>query len=275
MKKNIEKINIFDCVTFFRENYITNLRFEILNDVVNYFVVCESQFDHLGKKKSFNFKLKNKKFKNKIIYIRMFDKLPSSYSPWERQAYQRDYMLKNINKAQPQDYIFFSDPDEIPNPKILKNFILKKKYAIFLQKHYIYKFNIFNKYDTPWSGTRVCKYKDLKSIDYMRQKILIKNLRKWWRPDKEKSIQIVNNGGWHFNNLFSPKEISIKLKTFAHQEFAIDDFSNPKIIQSKIKKLEDLFARKHKFKVVSIDESFPKFIKMNQNLFKKFIAPHK
>ena len=47
----------------------------------------------------------------------------------------------------------------------------------------------------------------------MRQKILIKNLRKWWRPDKEKSIQIVNNGGWHFNNLFSPKEISIKLKT--------------------------------------------------------------
>ena len=45
----------FDCVTFFRENYITNLRFEILNDVVNYFVVCESKFYHLGKKKKFQF----------------------------------------------------------------------------------------------------------------------------------------------------------------------------------------------------------------------------
>ena len=47
----------------------------------------------------------------------------------------------------------------------------------------------------------------------MRQKILIKNLRKWWRPDKEKSIQVINNGGWHFNNFFSPKSnFKINLK---------------------------------------------------------------
>ena len=70
----------------------------------------------------------------------------------------------------------------------------------------------------------------------MRQKILIKNLHKWWRPDKEKSIQIINNGGWHFNNLFSPKEISIKLKTFAHQEFSNEKFCNISIIKKKIAK---------------------------------------
>jgi hypothetical protein len=33
----------------------------------------------------------------------------------------------------------FSDPDEIPNPNLLKNFFLKKKYGIFLQKHFVYK----------------------------------------------------------------------------------------------------------------------------------------
>lgn len=42
---------IFDCVTFFRENFITNLRFEILNNVVDFFIVCESVYDHRGKKK--------------------------------------------------------------------------------------------------------------------------------------------------------------------------------------------------------------------------------
>lgn len=84
--------------------------------------------------------------------------------------------------------IFFSDSDEIPNPKVLENFNLEKKYGIFLQDHFVYKFNIFNKYDTPWSGTRVCKYKNLKSIDFMRQGVLIKNINKWWRPDKEKNI---------------------------------------------------------------------------------------
>ena len=43
---------IFDCITFFRENFITNLRFEILNNVVDHFVICESQYDHVGKKKN-------------------------------------------------------------------------------------------------------------------------------------------------------------------------------------------------------------------------------
>ena len=45
------KNKIYDCITFFDENLLVNLRFEILNDVVDYFIVCESNFDHKGKKK--------------------------------------------------------------------------------------------------------------------------------------------------------------------------------------------------------------------------------
>ena len=44
------KSKIFDCITFFRENFITNIRFEILNPVVDHFVVCESKYDHIGNK---------------------------------------------------------------------------------------------------------------------------------------------------------------------------------------------------------------------------------
>ena len=42
---------VFDCITFFDENLIVNTRFEILDKVVDYFIVCESAFDHKGKKK--------------------------------------------------------------------------------------------------------------------------------------------------------------------------------------------------------------------------------
>ena len=45
------KSKIFDCITFFQENFITNIRFEILKDVVDYFVICESIYDHRGQKK--------------------------------------------------------------------------------------------------------------------------------------------------------------------------------------------------------------------------------
>ena len=49
---------IFDCITFFNENFITNIRFEILNKFVDYFVVCESIYDHRGHKKKLNFEFK-------------------------------------------------------------------------------------------------------------------------------------------------------------------------------------------------------------------------
>ena len=43
---------IYDCLTFFDENLLVNSRFEILNDVVDYFIIVESKYDHQGKKKN-------------------------------------------------------------------------------------------------------------------------------------------------------------------------------------------------------------------------------
>ena len=55
----------------------------------------------------------------------------------------------------------------------------------------------------------------------MRQKVKSKNLSySFFRFDKEKNIEIINNGGWHFNNIMDPEAISLKLKTFAHSEFS-------------------------------------------------------
>ena len=61
------KPKIFDCITFFQENMISNIRFEILNDCVDYFVVCESKYDHKGIKKKLNFRIFYKKFKDNVI----------------------------------------------------------------------------------------------------------------------------------------------------------------------------------------------------------------
>ena len=230
------KSKLIDCITFFQENFIFNLRYKILKDVINEFIVCESIYDHRGRKKKLNF---DKRFikKKKIRYLIYKKKFPSKNSPWQNQALQREFILKNIDHVNNEDYIFFSDPDEIPNPEKLKNIDLKHKYGIFLQKNFNYKFNLFNKYESPWEGTRVSKKKNLKSIDYLRQKILTKNLKyPFWRIDKEKNIQIIHNGGWHFNNILSPKQISLKLKSFAHTEFSNKKFSSLKVIKYKIKK---------------------------------------
>ena len=166
----------------------------------------------------------------------------------------------------------FSDPDEIPNPDTLKNLILKKKYGVFFQDMFTYKFNIFNKFESPWEGTRICKKKDLKSIDWLRQKIVSKNLKyPFWRFDKEKNIQIINNGGWHFNYLLTPEQISKKLRSLAETRWDKEEFYGIEIIKKKIKDKIDLFDRGHIYNSVDPEKYLPKFIINNKSKYLDWI----
>ena len=262
---------IFDCVTFFNENFILNARFEILSHVVDYFVVCESIYDHRGRKKKLNFHLLNQKYKSKIIYIVLEDKFESD-DLWKNQAQQREYIFNGLKLANKNDYVMFSDPDEIPNPKKLENFNLKRKYGIFLQDCFCYKINIFNKYETPWEGTRVCQKKFLKSFTFLRKKIVKRNVFKpFWRVDIEKNIEIIDDGGWHFNNLYDIETISKKIKIFPHSEFHSDEYTNLQKIKVRIDNLEDLFGRGHVYEKVSLDKNYPQYILENLKLFKDYI----
>lgn len=106
----------------------------------------------------------------------------------------------------------------------------------------------------------------------MRQKIKIKNLNApFWKFNKEKSIEIIKNGGWHFNSILEPKEISIKLKTFAHKEFSCLEFSDINIIKKNISEMRDLFKRDRYYKKIKLDKTFPDYILQNQDKLKKWI----
>ena len=106
----------------------------------------------------------------------------------------------------------------------------------------------------------------------MRQKVLRKNLKySFLRIDKERNIQLFENAGWHFNNILSYDEISLKLKAFAHSEFSIDKFSSVENIKKKIEMKVDLFDRGHSYEIVELDNSFPEYIINNYSKYKKFI----
>ena len=63
-------MKIYDCITFFDESLQTDLRFNILNNYVEKFIICESKFDHKGNYKGVNFNIDNyKEFKNKITHL--------------------------------------------------------------------------------------------------------------------------------------------------------------------------------------------------------------
>ena len=59
-----------DCITFFNEPLLFDLRLNILDRYVDEFIVCEAKYTHAGRKKELNFDINRfKNFKNKINYI--------------------------------------------------------------------------------------------------------------------------------------------------------------------------------------------------------------
>ena len=259
---------IYDCITFYDENLLVNSRFEILKDVVDFHVVCESKYDHSGNEKNINFKLLNQKYNEKVKHILIDEKFPNPSDGWSSESFQREKIFLGIKNANEDDFIMFSDSDEIPNPKKLLNFKLNKKFGIFMQNFYVYKLNIFNEHESPWEGTRICKKKNLKNFTHLRKKINKKNIFKpFWKFNVEKSIEVIENGGWHFNNLYPVEVISKKLKSFPHKEFSGSEFSNIEVIKEKISNLEDLFKRGHKYKIVNIDDHLPEYIIKNKKIF--------
>ena len=270
---------IYDCITFYNSNLLFKLRFETLKNYVDFFVVCEANKDHVGREKRYNFDQDfYKKNINKIIYIQVND-LPQivlkGKKDYKLVKIQMENLFRGIKDANDEDLILFSDEDEILNPKIFKSFEHDKyRFGIFLQNMYYYKLNIQNLNEGlgNWPGTRVCKRKYLKSFFKMRL-LKVKNVNyPFWRFDKERSIQILNNGGWHFSYLMTPDEISNKIRSMAHTEFNKEEFNNVDNIILKIKNLKDPFDRNFCLKIVELDNSFPEHIKQNINLYKDWVA---
>ena len=82
---------------------------------------------------------------------------------------------------------------------------------------------------------------------------------------------MINEGGWHFSFLKNPKSIIKKIKSYAHQEYNVREFTDLNNIESKISKGLDLFNRDIKYKKVEIDETFPDYIRENKQKFTEWI----
>ena len=62
-------MKIIDTTTYFEEDLMMDLRFNILDQFIDKFIVCEARFSHSGKKKEIKFNKKNfPKFEDKIIH---------------------------------------------------------------------------------------------------------------------------------------------------------------------------------------------------------------
>tara|TARA_Y100000741_G_scaffold364221_1_gene354543 strand:+ start:1054 stop:1932 length:879 start_codon:yes stop_codon:yes gene_type:complete len=291
-------MKIIDSTTYFEEDLMMDVRFNVLDPYVDEFIVCEASFSHSGKEKKIHFdKKKFPKFEKKINHI-ILEKEPddlikkNDLSFVEKRSNsiarirdQRNYISKFLSKYEPEDYIIHSDNDEIPD---LKNFDLKKnqkKIVIFNQKIFYYKFNLILP-GIDWYGSKACKIKNLKTIDFLRssknKEYSFFRLDSFFSNIKHQSLEIVKNGGWHFSNLKNFEQLQKKyLNDENHSEYEALGLPAERIKQN-IKNWTidyDHTAKKdspQKFSTIKLEEVelnlLPEYIQKNHEKFKNWVT---
>ena len=230
-------MNIYDCFQYYDEDFLLDLRLNVLNQYVKKFIITEATYSHNGTKKKLNFDINRfAKFKDKIIYL-VVDKVPpkilkfvdkdtesekgekSILNGMARDYFQRENLVRGLRDADDNDIVMISDLDEIPNLENIDLTKVKNKIIIFQQKMFYYKLNLLYK-NFFWHGTKACKKKHLISPQWLRN-IKAKNYPKWrvdlfFSKKKYTDLFIIKNGGWHFTYLKNPEDLEKKLLNFAH-----------------------------------------------------------
>ena len=297
-------MKIFDCFMFYDENLLLEMRLNILDDFIDYFVIVESKHFHNGKERELIFNIDNyQKFKNKIIYI-VHDVVPKGvekilpndsvkdaqikkiYNALKRENDQRNYIMRGLEKANDNDLILISDVDEIPNLQSLNLRDLANEIILFRQDLFSYKLNRYQP-GFDWFGTKACKKKIFKGPQWLRN-IKYKDYS-FFRIDtlfsEKKYInkRFINDGGWHFSNLKDAESIDLKLKSYLHHiDYELEEMGKNKIddlIKSN-KTLYDLRADKTSKKFSDEKREYlrkydirnlPIYIQKNLNKYKDWI----
>ena len=270
-------MKIYDCFSYWDEDLLLNLRLNTLDKFVDYFVIVEGNKTWQNNNKQLKFDInKFSKFKKKIIYIPVED-LPDGDNPYLRENFQRNCIMRGLKDSSENDLIIISDLDEIPNPYTISKFKKNMKYAVFKQNHYYYKINLQSQINPNWYGSRICIKKYLKSPQWLRN--LKFKRRPFWRIDKYRLNNILENGGWHFCNLKNPEELLYKYKNlcetndpYVFKEKIDDKYLQLEEIQKRIKSGEDIIGRNERYVVKKLDETFPRYILENKKKYHDWIV---
>ena len=239
----------FDCFTLFNELDLLEIRFNILDPYVDYFVLAESRQTFSGKEKPLYYEENKKRFAkwdHKIIHI----VAPNIETPI---AFERHYLCYDLLEAkvkelgQPEDVAYFSDLDEVWKPQDVQDGIYN-----LTQLNYTYYLN--NRSSEVWEGTLATKVKNLTP-----------NFNKIYRSAKQ---TVLPDGGWHFQNLGGPDQIRKKLEAYDHTEFNLDFIKED--VEYRMENNEDYIGRPIDWKGIPftywIDEvDLPQYLKDNKS----------
>ena len=237
---------IIDGFIFYNELDMLEYRFNVLDDVVDMFILVESTHTHAGHPKPLFFeqnKARYAKFLPKIIHI-IVDDFPflapnidySKNEQWQNENWQRNCIARGISKIawlDSQDIILCSDLDEIPNPDMLHSLQTTDfNITIHALVQDFYYYNLNSKIvSEQWVSARLMTYGIFQQLGNT-----FSNLRFY-------GCITIPNAGWHLSYFGDERFIENKIREFGHQELNKTEFTDHEKIAARVRDGRDLYDR--------------------------------
>lgn len=275
-------MKVYDCFSYYDEDFLLGLRFEILWDYVDYFVIVEGLYKFTGDYKGLNFDIqKFEKYKSKIRYF-VHDVLPLIGDPWGTEEAQKNSVVRGLFDAEDGDLVIFSDVDEIINPSAIGKYNKFNLYACFDQLMFNYFLNIMvcdrPHVPRPWQFAKITTFKHLR--DFWKTPFLLRNIKKdrglsgrFVNLHRKVRRQVIPDGGWHFSWVMSPDRISEKMGALSHVDMNTSDYNNIDHIKWAVLNKKDIWGRDRDLVVVPVSGRYlPDYIIANKDLFRDYLA---
>jgi beta-1,4-mannosyl-glycoprotein beta-1,4-N-acetylglucosaminyltransferase len=279
-------IKVYDCFLFSYNPDILEIRLNILDEVVDQFVIVEADYNWNGMYKGFVFTKeenlkKIEKFLHKITYVQVKD-MPQhqilEFSNAEAAAetleiFNRNAIARGLVNVKNDDIIIASDFDEIPRPEILKQIKKEKNKDVILlsMPNFFYRINsIAPAIDKKLTNSVIFNKKMLEkhSVHELRwnfRQALLENKKDF----KGTEFDVIYNSGWHFSWAGDSSFINEKLDGYLHQEYR--DEKGRKHIEEEAK-MRDLHPECGATVNILIDSFLPDYIVKNQEKYSYLIS---
>ena len=263
------KGKVYDVFYFLNELDLLEIRFEILDKYVDYFIIVEGAYTFSGKPNESSYKAnfeRYSKWNHKCIHLWVEDfhsdsnllnfakshpSVGNGEEYWVREFYFKECAKRALTHLHDNDIVFVSDVDEIWNPLKLESFCDFSKSIINrpIQFSYYYYLNYrSNEHRSGWTGTIVCQYKYLK--DHCLNDLRSRSIT---------HAKEIDEGGWHFTYMGGAIGAKQKLLAWDHPEYNV----HIKEMISRIEKGGDYAGRQiHYWIDIS---ALPKYLIDNQN----------
>jgi beta-1,4-mannosyl-glycoprotein beta-1,4-N-acetylglucosaminyltransferase len=198
---------LVDTFMFYNEFDILELRLEVLDRYVDRFVLVEAEVNHVGGTKPLYFQ-ENKdryaKWLHKIEHVVVrADEAPKDESPWAREKFQRECVLRGLEGVPNSAVIMISDVDEIPD--INKIHFEHLPHVVCSAHMWMFEYSLDYLFTgEPWFGTVITNCEIFKRVgpNYLRD-------NRWKFP-------CFKEAGWHLSSFGKAGHIRNKMATYAH-----------------------------------------------------------